>query len=241
MLSNLNIGQIDSSLRKLSYFYSTEQYFLTNTKMKRLLTIVILLGVISYIVVQYLKDRRFNPPSAYDYSISETIDKNYFDQLVVKEYYKNALEVGSYARSLWNNDGIDVRNMDRENFKSTQATEYYNLLIATTKMLEDKLEESAKYKAQGYSREQIRVIMEDGLTPEDIQYEEKSHLLGLGMGVNGQGAMELQQMLNDKGDSLLVDGIFNTITRYRLRVFQTDNGLYPSGSVDKKTLKALLK
>lgn len=209
--------------------------------MKRLLTIAILLGVISYIVVQYLKDRRFNPPSAYDYPISETIDKDYFDQLVVKEYYKNALEVGSYARSLWNNDGIDVRYMDKENFKSTQATEYYNLLIATTKMLENKLELSSKYRAEGYDKEQIKVIIEDGLTPEDIKLQERSYLLGLRIGVNGQEAMELQQMLNDKGDSLVVDGIFNTITRYRLRVFQTENGLYPSGSVDEKTLKALLK
>ena len=209
--------------------------------MKRLLTIAILLGVISYIVVQYLKDRRFNPPSAYDYPISETIDKDYFDQLVVKDYYKNALDVGSYARSLWNNDGIDVRYMDRESFESTQATEYYNLLWATTKMLEGKLEQSAKYKAQGYSPDQIKVIMEDGLTPEDIKYHENGHLLGLSIGVNGQETMELQQMLNAQGDSLAVDGIFNTITRFRLRAFQTDNGLYPSGSVDEKTLKALLK
>lgn len=209
--------------------------------MKRLLTIAILIGVISYIVVQYLKDRRFNPPSAYDYSISETIDTDYYDISVVKEYYKTAYEVGSYARSLWNNDGIDVRNMDRENFKSTQATDYYELLETTAKMLEKRLERAADFKEQGYSNDQIRMLVENGLTPEDIQYKEKSHLIGLEIGVNGQEAMELQQMLNNKGDSLLVDGIFNTITRYSLRTFQTENGLYPSGSVDEKTLKALLK
>lgn len=209
--------------------------------MKRLLTIVILLGVISYIAVQYLKDRRFNPPSAYDYPISEQIDKDYYDQMVVKEYYKTALEVGSYARSLWNNDGIDVRYMDKENFESTQATDYYELLQATAMLLENKLIKSAELKSQGYTNKQIKLIVEDGLTPDDIEYMSKAHLLGLSIGSNGQDAMELQRMLNAKGDSIPVDGIFNTITRYRLRVFQTDNGLYPSGQVDKKTLKALLK
>jgi len=209
--------------------------------MKRLLTIAILIGVISYIAVQYLKDRRFNPKGDYDYAISEAIDKDYFDPLVVQAYYKNALEVGSYARSLWNNDGIDVRFMDKENFESTQATDYYNLLIANTKMLENKLVESAKYAGQGYSKEQIQVIMEDGLTPEDIRFEENQYLLGLRIGMNGQETMELQQMLNTKGQSLEVDGIFNIITRNGLRDFQIKNGLFPSGIIDKKTLKALLK
>lgn len=209
--------------------------------MKRLLTILILFGVISYIAVQYLKDRRFNPPSSYDYAISEAIDKDYYDQTVVKEYYKSALEVGSYARSLWNNDGIDVRYMDKENFESTQATDYYELLEVTTKLLENKLLKSAELKSKGYSNDQIKLLVEDGLTPEDIQLREMSYLLGLRIGANGQEAVELQRMLNAKGDSIPVDGIFNTITRYRLRVFQTENDLFPSGIVDKKTLKALLK
>ncbi|MFY0591548.1 peptidoglycan-binding domain-containing protein [Roseivirga sp.] len=209
--------------------------------MKRLLTFAILLGVISYIVVQYLKDRRFNPKGDYDYDISETIDTDFYDPMVVKAYYKGALEIGAYARSLWNNDGIDVRFMDREDFESTQATEYYNLLIATTEMLEDKLELSAKYAAEGYNKDQIKVIMEKGLTPEDIKYEKNSYFLGLRIGMNGQTTMELQQLLNAKGEELLADGIFNIITRNSLRSFQTRNGLYPSGIVNEKTLKALLK
>lgn len=208
--------------------------------MKRLLTIVILLGVISYIAVQYLKDRRFNPPAAYDYTISDAIDKDYYDQLVVKDYYKTALEVGSYARSLWNNDGIDVRFMDKENFESTEATDYYELLEASAMMLENKLLKSADFKKQGYNNDEIKML-EKGISPEDIEFMHKEHLLGLAIGSNGNDAMELQRMLNAKGDSIPVDGIFNTITRYRLRVFQTENGLFPSGEVDKKTLKALLK
>ncbi len=209
--------------------------------MKRLLTIVILLGVISYIAVQYLKDRRFNPPSEYDYDISEAIDKEYYDTLVIKQYYKTALEVGSYARSLWNNDGIDVRFMDKENFESTQATEYYELLKATAKMLENKLLKSATLKTQGYSNDQIKMLIEDGKTPEDLELMSKAYLIGLQIGTNGSEAWELQKLLNAKGDSIPEDGIFNMITYNRLRVFQTENGLFPSGQVDKETLTALLK
>ncbi len=209
--------------------------------MKRLLTIVILLGVISYIAVQYLKDRRFNPPSEYDYAISEAIDTDYYDQLVVKEYYKTALEVGSYARSLWNNDGIDVRFMDKENFESTQATEYYELLEATAKMLENKLLKSATLKTQGYSNDQIKMLIEDGKTPEDLELMSKAYLIGLQIGTNGSEAWELQKLLNAKGDSIPEDGIFNMITYNRLRAFQTENDLFPSGQLDEQTLKALLK
>lgn len=210
--------------------------------MKRLLTIIILIGVIAYIVVQYSKDRRFNPPSDYDYPISEEIDTEYYDSLVIKEYYKTALEVGAYARSLWNNDKIDVRYMDRENFNSTQATEYYNLLRATARMLENKLKRSKNLKEnQGYNNDQIRLIMEFGTTPEDLKFEENRILLGLQIGMDGSRAWELQKLLNQKGDSIVVDGIFNIITYNRLRAFQTQNGLYPSGVVDNKTLEALLK
>ena len=107
--------------------------------MKRLLSIVIIIGIIAYITVQFLKDRRFNPPSDYDYPVSELIDKDYHDPMVVKQYYKTALEVGSYARSLWNNEKIDVRFPDKARKKSKEATEYWEQLNVTAKWLEDKL------------------------------------------------------------------------------------------------------
>lgn len=209
--------------------------------MKRLIVIVLLIGIGSYITVQYLKDRRFNPPAAYDYVISSEIDTDFYDPIVVQQYYKLALDVGSYARSLWNNDGIDVRFMDKENFESTQATDYYNTLITTVKLLENKLTQSKAYRNQGYSKEQVKVIMEMGYTPEDIDFEQNSNLLGLKIGDTGANVWDLQKLINTKADSIPEDGIFNILTRQRLREFQSNNNLYPSGEVDEKTLKALLK
>ncbi|WP_420388574.1 peptidoglycan-binding domain-containing protein [Roseivirga sp.] len=209
--------------------------------MKRLIFIVLLIGIGSYIAVQYLKDRRFNPPSGYDYVISTEIDTDFYDKTVVQQYYKLAYDAGSYARSLWFNDGIDVRMMDRENHESTQATDYYNKLLAAAKQLEDQLEYSKTLRDQGLTKEQIRVVFEQGLTPDDIKFEMHSELVGLKIGDNGARVWELQKLLNTQGDSIPEDGIFNILTRQRLRTFQQSNQLFPSGEVDTKTLKALLK
>ncbi len=209
--------------------------------MKRLLVIVILIGVVAYVAVQYLKDRRFNPPSAYDYELSQNIDTDFYDRAVLKEYYKTALEVGSYARSLWRNDQIDVRFINNEDFESTRATEVYNEMIATAKMLETKLELSAELKSKGYNDYEVRMYFEQGLTREDINFERNYHLLDLKIGAKGAAVWELQKLLNTDSDSIPQDGIFNLITANRLKTFQQNNGLFPSGEVDEKTLKALIK
>ncbi|MGW8123360.1 peptidoglycan-binding domain-containing protein [Roseivirga echinicomitans] len=209
--------------------------------MKRLLVIVILIGIISYITVQYLKDRRFNPPSAYDYALSEKIDTNFYDPVVLKNYYKTALEVGSYARSLWRNDKIDVRFINDEDFESTRATDLYNEMIATANMLQAKLELSAKLKSEGYSNYEVQMYFEQGLTPEELKLDRNYDLLGLKIGARGAAVWELQKLLNTNADSIPQDGIFNLITTNRLKTFQEKNGLFPSGEVDEKTLKALIK
>tara|TARA_R110001599_G_scaffold116148_6_gene283579 strand:- start:4374 stop:5003 length:630 start_codon:yes stop_codon:yes gene_type:complete len=209
--------------------------------MKRLLVIVILIGVVAYIAVQYLKDRRFNPPSAYDYELSESIDTDFYDPTVLKDYYKTTLEVGSYARSLWRNDQIDVRFIDDEDFESTRATAVYNEMIATAKMLETKLELSATLKSQGYSNYEVQMYFVQSLTPEELKFERNYHLLDLKMGAKGAAVWELQKLLNANTDSIPQDGIFSLITTNRLKTFQENNGLFPSGEVDEKTLKALIK
>uniref|UniRef100_UPI004057B513 peptidoglycan-binding domain-containing protein n=1 Tax=Roseivirga sp. TaxID=1964215 RepID=UPI004057B513 len=209
--------------------------------MKRLLTFAIIIGIIAYVSVQYLKDRRFNPPADYDFPISDKIDTEFYDSLVLKTYFKTAMEVGSYARSLWRNQKIDVRFMEDENFESSQATEYYELLRATALMLQGKLEKSASLKSQGYTNEQVRLLFEQGLTLEDLEFAKHDYLIGLQRGDAGSAVWDLQKLLNASADSIPQDGIFNLITTNRLKVFQQSKGLFPSGIVDKKTLKALIQ
>ena len=82
--------------------------------MKRLIAVLAILGIIAYATVNYLKDRRFNPPSDYDFPISGQIDTDFYKTSILKDYYKTVLEIGNFARSSWNYDGVDVRSPDFE-------------------------------------------------------------------------------------------------------------------------------
>ena len=209
--------------------------------MKRLLLIVFIISIGVYLTVQYYKDRRFNPPSAYDYEISDEIDRNYHDPSLLENYYETALEVGTYARSLWFNESIDVRNLDKENYRSIEAIQHYNQLIVAAKRLEDQLVYSKSLKDQGYSDAETQLMIQEGLNPTDIKLNRMSHLLNLQIGLAGSEVWDLQLLLNEKGDSIPVDGIFSSITRQRVIEIQRSNNIYPSGTIDEKTLRILLK
>lgn len=209
--------------------------------MKRLLAVAIILGIIAYIAVQFLKDRRFNIPSDYDIEISQNIDTDFYDPTVLKEYYGTVLEVGTFARSMWRTYTFDVRSPDENDPVEQLKSDYYEQLKVTALYLQNKLETSKAYKDQGYTNDQIEMIMEQGITPENLELGKMSYLLGLTRGANGAAVWELQKMLNTRGDSIPEDGIFNLITTNRLKDFQSKNNLFPSGEVDEKTLKALLK
>lgn len=209
--------------------------------MKRLLAIVIVLGIIAYVTVQVLKDRRFNALSDYDHPLSENIDEEFYDPSVVKEYYGTVLEIGTFARSMWRTYTIDVRSPDANDPNEQLKAKYYNQLIVTARYLQGTLEESKNYKDQGYTNPEIKLLMEQGLTKEDLRLRKNAHMFGLSRGSNGAAVWELQKMLNAQGDSIPEDGIFNLITISRLKEFQSKNNLFPSGEVDENTLKALLK
>ena len=76
---------------------------------------------------------------------------------------------------------------------------------------------------------------------KELKFERNYHLLDLKMGAKGAAVWELQKLLNANTDSIPQDGIFSLITTNRLKTFQENNGLFPSGEVDEKTLKALIK
>ncbi len=208
--------------------------------MKRLLAILIVIAILVYAYFNYVEDRRFNPPSDYDYPVSEQIDIEYYDSTVIRDYYETVLEIGNFARSSWTHEGIDVKSPDYEKHMDKLKADYYKSLRAAARMLENRLERSKRLKDQGYNNAQVKMI-ENGLTPEDLELRKNSYLLGLTVGSSGSAVWDLQKMLNALGDSIPEDGIFNLITTNRLKEFQSQNNLFPSGEVDEKTLKALLK
>ena len=137
--------------------------------MKRLLLIIFVISLGAYLTVQYYKDRRFNPPSTYDYSISEDINRDFYDPTVLENYYETALEVGTYARSLWLNEEIDVRFLDKNDHESFEAVQHYNQLLVTTKRLEDLLVYSKSLEDKGYGNPEIEQIIENDLSPEQLE------------------------------------------------------------------------
>ena len=68
-----------------------------------------------------------------------------------------------------------------------------------------------------------------------------ANLVGLKVGDRGDGVRQVQQLLLDRGVTIVggADGVFGALTQAALRSFQSAKGLTVSGSVDQATLDAL--
>ena len=189
---------------------------------------------------QYQKYTRFRPPSAYDYQVSDSIDINYHDPVVLQQYYQNAYDIGNFARTLWHDRKIDVRFTTPEDLEVKKAVQYYGQLVSTTHYLEDMLVNSKKLKDQGFSNQDILLMEQEGISPVGFLILKNKQLEGLKRGDSGRSVWELQKLLVQKGYSIPVDGIFNVVTEDALKDFQQEIADYPSGIVDDTTLRALV-
>ncbi len=160
---------------------------------------------------------------------------------MLTEYYKTVMEIGTFARSVWRTKGHDVRQIDLDNHDDSLDKEYYEMLKLKAIQLEDELIKSKNLKDQGYTTEQVKLMLKHGMTEDQIRLKAKYYLVGLRLGSYGEYVWELQKLLNALGDSIPEAGIFNLITINRLKKFQSANDLFPSGEVTENTLKALLK
>ena len=208
--------------------------------MKRLLLIiaVIILAIIAYF--EYQAYTRFNPPNDYSYVINDSIDTNYFNPLLLQQYYENVYELSAFARAKWANEGIDVL-FPEENNTSKAAAKHYNNLLAMTAKLEDKLIFSASLKKQGYDNTDIQQIIEKGLSLKTFDLMQKSNLIGLRIGDESQSVWDMQKIFIQMGYDIPKDGKFGIETESALKDFQTKNDLYASGVLDNTTLRILLK
>jgi hypothetical protein len=209
--------------------------------MKKLLAIIFIIGIPLLVFFQYQNYRRFHPPVNYEHPISDSIDVNYHDQALVKEYFTNAVELGAFARDQWFNHDIDVRFPDANNTAAKNAAKYYNMLASRTKMLEKKLKQSWIYKMENYSNEEI-ILIEKGANPDFIKYHvDREDFIGLGRGDNGQAVWDLQKILNSKGFNMPVDGTFGIETENSLKAFQDSLNIFSSGILDEETFEVLFK
>lgn len=208
--------------------------------MKKILGIIVVVCLIIITFFQYKNYKRFRPSSDYSFSVNDSIDINYFDELIVGQYYKNCFEIGAFARAQWFQNGIDVK-FPNGSSEAKEASNYYNRLITSTKRIEDKLIYSKNLKSQGFNNNEIKSIILDGLSKKESLVLRYEHLHNLSIGDESQNVFELQSILHQMGYEMPIDGTFGSETDNAIKKLQTENDIYTSGIVDKKTLEIIIE
>ena len=207
--------------------------------MKKLLIIILIITLPLIAFFQFKNYRRFHPSASYEHTISENIDPYYYDQTIIDEYYVKALEIGSFSRSQWRNNGFDVRFPDEDRVEEVNAAKYYNQLVARVKLLEGRLESSQVLKSEGWNNDEVQLI-EMGYTKEELAWlAEKDNLLGVQFGDQSEYVWKVQKKLIAKGYEHQLDGLFGIDTQNAILTFQNDNAIYPSGDINLATFNLL--
>ncbi|MEP1095850.1 MAG: peptidoglycan-binding protein [Cyclobacteriaceae bacterium] len=207
--------------------------------MKKILFIILIITLPLIAFFQYKEYTRFNPPSSYEYMISEAIDANYHDPELVTEYFSKAIEIGSFARTKWRSESIDVRFPDQNSTIEMNAANYYNQLLARTKQLEAVLSNSKNLKDQNFSDSEIK-FMESGFPRNLIESRiDRNSMVQLAIGSNSRFVWKLQERLISKGYPHTLDGLFGTATQTALITYQNDQGIFPSGAMNDEVFDLL--
>lgn len=201
---------------------------------------IITLPVIAYF--QWVKYKRFHPPTDYEFALNDSIDVNYHDPDVILQYYLIAEQVGTYARNAWKEFGVDVKV--GSNYKPTeqQYVNTYQQMIAKGNLLEGKLLSSARLKSKGWTNDQIKQWENGTFTQKDLTLESWRNNPILAR-IEDKSAMvfNIQKLLIDRGYEIPHDGIFREETTNAIRSFQESEGIYPNGIATLETVNRLLK
>ncbi len=209
--------------------------------MKKILiaSLIILLSVA--VLILALKLRRLSPPEDYEYSLRSDIDADYYDQSALKDYYATGYAIGSFAREMWHDRGINVRFADSDNASDRAATQHYNGMKAYADSLGARLARSKQLKEQGLRNSDVKLLEDGSTTPEQLSLLRNYHALLLGKGERSSNVLTLQTQLTALGYVIPTDGYYWEETATAIRDFQGKHGLLISGIADEQTLQALLK
>lgn len=208
--------------------------------MKKLAYLVIIVSLPVLLYFQYRSYTRFNPPEQFGFVASDSIDVNFYNPQLLKEYYKLRFEIPAFARQQWSENGVDVRYPNSSE-EAQKATEYYTNLLATAHLIEDKLKQSFLLKQKGFNNADIKKMQEQGLTAESYKLYNWQDLVGAAKGDENSAVWELQKLLRKHDHDIPQDGIFDIETENALKALQKEHGHYPSGMVEKITLPILIK
>lgn len=207
--------------------------------MKKLLWIIVIVTLPLIAFFQFKNYRRFHPPVAYEYSISDSIDVDYHDQQLVEEYYQKAIEIGAFARTQWSSNGVDVRFPDASRQAELNAANYWNQLLTRVALVEQKLKSSFMWKSKGYGNQEIQ-LLESGIKEDKLKYiDSKEAIMEIAFGDQSRYVWLVQKELIKRGYEHKLDGLFGIDTQNAILTFQQDQNLYPSGVIDNETFEKL--
>lgn len=199
--------------------------------------IFLLLCIVGLIVYgQYQKYKRFSL-SEYAYQIPETIDISNADRSLLLDYYEAVEAVNGYVITQWSSEEIDVRNPQSDDDEEMAAVSEYRKKLANVKFYEARLlnpSEKEKPKSELSEADEKKLLISK-------MFNQNPSANSLRLGESSALIFEVQRLLNEKGDSLIHDGLFRTGTFNALKAFEEKNGLFPDGRLDALTLEYLLK
>ncbi len=205
--------------------------------MKRLFYLICIISLPIIVFFQYDKYRRHHPESVYAFPVSDSIDVDYHDPDKVLRYFQLSEEIGAFGRYCYQEHRVDVLRSTTTDPEAGPMVERYEQMLASARFLEAKLTRSLRLKEEGFSNTQIARLEMGQAEPPQSSMPDNEVLAR----INDQGALVLavQQKLREAGILLEVDGIFRTETQLRVREFQQQRGLTPSGNIDMQTLRRL--
>lgn len=209
--------------------------------MKKLLPILISIGLAIVVLVQYLQLQRLSPAEDYSYTLREDIDLDYHNPTVVGAYYHAARQVGAFARQMWYSEDINVRLVDSDDPEEVAAGQYYVGLLAYADSLGARLARSARLKSKGYTNADIQQMEQGNFAPAQKQVQEIFGVPRLARGDRNEAVWVLQDLLIVRGHEIPHDGNFGDETRTAVRLFQERQKLLPTGVADSKTLAVLIE
>ncbi len=207
--------------------------------MKKILFASAIAALCIAVIVMAYKLRRLNPPADYEYSFRVDVDADYHDQKAIKDYYATGYAVGSFAREMWQERGLDVRFPTSDDAASQAATLHYNSLKAYTDSLGNRLSRSKNLKAQGLTNVEIKYMETADISLNDAL---AMHTYGAPMLTKGDrtaGVLLLQRQLLSLAYAIPTDGYYMLETEAAVKAFQVKEQLFASGVADLHTLSIL--
>jgi len=195
--------------------------------------LIVILGIMGYNM--YSKYKRFSL-TEYEYKTPEDLDMSTADKEVLFDYYQAVQAVNGYVITQWSANGIDVRNPKNDKASTTAAVIEYRDKLAIVAYYEAKLRYPKKKEhpdtlsAQAFKKQLIRKEFYANLSSNQLNLGDQNALI-----------YEVQRLLNAKGDSVELDGLFRAETFNAIMAFEKKNGLFVDGKLDAITLEYLLK